>query len=70
MQRLLGLLNQKDSVKTELEDLQSDQQRSRTRTPPSELILRAPSYTCYAPVFTEFEAKNAQHKSFVERALV
>ena len=49
MQQMLGLLCQKDALKVELADVESE--LSRERTPPHELIQRAPSFDCYSHVF-------------------
>ncbi|KAI6196371.1 hypothetical protein M3Y94_01100900 [Aphelenchoides besseyi] len=49
MELLLSILNKKDELKAELQEAEEER---RPRTPPSELILRAPSFDCYSPVFT------------------
>ncbi|KAI6184711.1 F-actin monooxygenase [Aphelenchoides bicaudatus] len=54
MQRLLELLNEKDSQKALLHEIQTD---IRPKTPPAELLKRAPSYTCYSAVFLSNESK-------------
>lgn len=48
MEHLLELLNEKDLNNALLRDLQTEK---RPKTPPSDLVKRAPSYTCYSAVF-------------------
>lgn len=50
MERLLGLLNEKDAIKLLLNELETE---SRPKTPPADLVKNAPSYTCYSAVFVE-----------------